>query len=117
MAWFLLGACSAEYVKDWVGCDGHEVHLGTSTPVKLLCSMLSGCCVIDSLVMRHMSRPRPLFNSSGYSDLRVRAVTPLTVLLCLGSCLIDPSHLRAVRLLSWGGFNALFGSTGTLNII
>ncbi len=45
------------------------------------------------------------------------AVNPLTVLLHLGSCLLDLSHMRAVRLLSWGGFNALSGSTGTLNII
>ncbi len=66
LTWFPLGACSAEYVKDRVGCNGHEVHVGSSTPVKLLCSMLSSRCVFDSLIARRMSRPRPLFNSSGY---------------------------------------------------
>src|SRR5258706_11470725 len=48
--------------------------------------------------------------------MRVRAVTPLAVLLHLGSRRIDPFRKRSVRLLSWLGFNALIGSTGTLNI-
>src|SRR5258706_4057329 len=49
--------------------------------------------------------------------MRVRAVTLLTVLLHLESRLTDLSRKRAVRLLSWLGFNALIGSTGTLNSI
>src|SRR5258706_6635994 len=49
--------------------------------------------------------------------MRVRAVTPLAVLLRLGSRPTYPSRKRAVRLLSWLGFNALSGSTATLNII
>src|SRR5258706_8670348 len=56
-----------------------------------------------------------LFNFTWATDMRVRAVTPLAVLLRLGS---RPTYLprkRAVRLLSWLGFNALIGSTGTLN--
>src|SRR5258706_657468 len=51
------------------------------------------------------------------TDMQVRAVTPLTVLLRLGSCLIDPSRERVVRLQSWLGFNALIGSMGMLNSI
>src|SRR5258706_16131485 len=47
--------------------------------------------------------------------MRVRAVTPLAVLLRLGSCPTHPSRERPVRLLRWLGFNALIGSTGTLN--
>src|SRR5258706_11717474 len=47
--------------------------------------------------------------------MRVRAVTPLAVLLRLGSRPTYPPRKRAVRLLSWLGFNALIGSTGTLN--
>ena len=49
------------------------------------------------------------------TDLQVRVVTPLAVLLRLGSC---PRYLlrkRAIHLQSWLGFNALIGSTGTLN--
>ncbi len=46
---------------------------------------------------------------------QVRAVTPLAVLLHLGSCLRYLFRKRAIRLLSWGGFNALSGSTGMLN--
>src|SRR5258706_5909908 len=56
-----------------------------------------------------------LFNFTWATDMRVRAVTPLAVLLRLGS---RPTYLprkRAVRLLSWLGFNALIGSTGMLN--
>src|SRR5258706_8987154 len=49
------------------------------------------------------------------TDLRVRAVTPLAVLLRLGSCPTYPSRKRAVHLLGWLGFNALIGSTGALN--
>src|SRR5258706_1622916 len=48
--------------------------------------------------------------------MRVRAVTPLAVLLRLGSRPTHPSRKRAIRLLSWLGFNALIGLTGTLNI-
>src|SRR5258706_3560768 len=48
---------------------------------------------------------------------QVRAVTPLTVLLCLGSCSIYLSHKRIVRLQSWLGFNALIGSTGEVKRI
>src|SRR5258706_1726492 len=51
------------------------------------------------------------------TDLWVRAVTPLAVLLCLGSRPTYPSCRRAVRLQSWLGFNALIGLTGTLNNI
>src|SRR5258706_4616103 len=47
--------------------------------------------------------------------MRVRAVTPLAVLLRLGSRPTHPSRKRSVRLQSWLGFNALIGSTGTLN--
>src|SRR5258706_1753678 len=49
------------------------------------------------------------------NDLWVRAVTPLTVLLRLGSRPTYLSRKRSVRLQSWLGFNALIGSTGTLN--
>src|SRR5258706_10899120 len=73
--------------------------------------------VFGSLIARRLSCHRPLFNSSGYPCLRVRAVTPLTVLLRLGSCSTYLSRKRAVRLLSWLGFNALIGSTGMLNYI
>ncbi len=47
--------------------------------------------------------------------MRVRAVTPLAVLLRLGSRTTYPFRKRSIRLLSWLGFNALIGSTGTLN--
>src|SRR5258706_4783215 len=56
-----------------------------------------------------------LFNFTWATDMRVRAVTPLAVLLRLGSRPTHPSSKRPVRLLSWLGFNALIGSTGTLN--
>src|SRR5258706_11273349 len=45
----------------------------------------------------------------------VRAVTPLAVLLRLGSRPTYASCKRTVRLQSWVGFNALIGSTGMLN--
>jgi len=64
-----------------------------------------------------LHHPSTVRQGMGCTDLRVMAVTPLTVLLRLGSCLTDPSCMRAVRLLSWEGFNALSGSTGMLNII
>src|SRR5258706_3036346 len=41
--------------------------------------------------------------------------SPLVVLLRLGSCPIHPFRKRFIHLLSWLGFNALIGSTGTLN--
>src|SRR5258706_5419822 len=56
-----------------------------------------------------------LFNFMWATDMRVRAVTPLAVLLRLGSRPTHPYRKRFVRLLSWLGFNALIGSTGTLN--
>src|SRR5258706_12243135 len=56
-----------------------------------------------------------LFNFTRATDMWVRAVTPLAVLLCLGSCPTYPSRKRSVRLQSWLGFNALISSTGTLN--
>ena len=56
-----------------------------------------------------------MFNSWWESDTRVKAVTPLAVLLRLGSRPKNLSRMRAVRLLSWLGFIALIGSTGTLN--
>ncbi len=58
-----------------------------------------------------------LFNSRRDTDLQVWTVTPLMVPLRLGSCPTYLSHKRAVRLLSWGGFNALSGLTGMLNNI
>src|SRR5258706_15744876 len=57
-----------------------------------------------------------LFNCERVTDLQDRAVTPLTILLRLGSCPTYLSHKRAIRLQSWLGFNAIIGSTGTLNI-
>src|SRR5258706_4878359 len=57
-----------------------------------------------------------LFNFTWATDMRERAVTPLAVLLRLGSRSTYPSRKRAVRLQSWLGFNALIGFTGKLNI-
>src|SRR5258706_14405584 len=56
-----------------------------------------------------------LFNFTRATDMRVKAVTPLAVLLRLGSRPTYPFRKRPIRLLSWLGFNALIGSTGTLN--
>src|SRR5258706_9048478 len=60
-------------------------------------------------------RPGPCSTTRGIPDLGVRAVTPLAVLLRLGSRPTYLSRRRPVRLLSWLGFDALIGSTGTLN--
>ena len=68
-----------------------------------------------SLVARRVVSARSLFSDLRYTDLRVSAVTPLAVLLRLGSRTTYPSRKRPVRLLSWLGFNALIGSTGTIN--
>ena len=53
-----------------------------------------------------------LFNGGREAASRVKAVTPLTVLLRLGSCPMDPSRSRFVRLLRWLGSNARFHLDG-----
>src|SRR5258706_387057 len=72
----------------------------------------------ESMVVHRLGRAGRfgyLFNFTWATDMRVRAVTPLAVLLRLGSRPTYPSRKRPIRLLSWLGFNALIGSTGTLN--
>src|SRR5258706_2682096 len=59
--------------------------------------------------------PIPCSTARGIPVMRVRAVTPLAVLLRLGSRPTCPSDKWIVCLLSWLGFNALIGLTGTLN--
>src|SRR5258706_13541134 len=75
----------------------------------------SSCYVFGSLIQDASLAPVPCSTARVFSVMRVRADTPLAVLLRLGSCPTYPSRKRAVRLLSWLGFNALIGLTGTLN--
>src|SRR5258706_15761501 len=71
--------------------------------------------VFDSLIQDVSLAPVPCSTAQIISVMRVWAATPLTVLLHMGSCPTYPSRKRAVRLLSWLGFNTLISLMGTLN--